>query len=96
VAEPAQEKAGEEGVPTTLSLTADLPAAAQASIDPSSRETVRRVQRSLKAEGLDPGPIDGILGPRTRRAIIKFQGAQGLELTGELDARTLRLILSAA
>jgi peptidoglycan hydrolase-like protein with peptidoglycan-binding domain len=34
-----------------------------------SREQIRLVQIRLKASGFDPGPIDGILGPKTRMAL---------------------------
>ena len=37
-----------------------------------------------------------VVDPGRKGARREFQGAHGLELTGELDARTLRLILSAA
>lgn len=30
--------------------------------------TVKEIQRALSSKGFDPGPIDGILGPRTRKA----------------------------
>jgi peptidoglycan hydrolase-like protein with peptidoglycan-binding domain len=36
-----------------------------------------------------PGPIDGIMGPRTKAALKDFQRAQGLPETGRLDAETM-------
>ena len=47
------------------------------------RATVRDVQRRLTDLGYDPGPADGILGPRTRAAIRAFQAGRGLSETGE-------------
>jgi len=35
----------------------------------------KQLQSTLKAAGFDPGPIDGKIGPRTKRAIIAFQKA---------------------
>jgi peptidoglycan hydrolase-like protein with peptidoglycan-binding domain len=58
--------------------------------DPSAagQVDVRQAQETLKNQGQDPGPIDGIMGPRTRQALREFQGANGLEQTGTLDAAT--------
>lgn len=41
-----------------------------------SRETIRRVQEALRREGFDPGPVDGLLGPRTTHAVRDFQYAR--------------------
>ena len=46
-------------------------------------------QRTLSALGYDPGPADGIAGPRTRHALAAFQRDQGLPPTGLLDGPTL-------
>ncbi len=46
-------------------------------------------QRALSALGYDPGPADGIAGPRTRHALAAFQRDQGLPPTGLLDGPTL-------
>lgn len=54
-----------------------------------SEETVREIQRALSEAGYDPGPQDGQMGEQTRSALQEFQQAQGMEATGELDARTL-------
>lgn len=51
-------------------------------------ELIRMVQLVLEDEGFDPGPIDGILGPKTREAIKKFQMEKELEPTGEIDEQT--------
>lgn len=52
-------------------------------------ELIRMVQLTLKDSGFDPGPIDGILGPKTRKAIKTFQIKNELEPTGELDKQTM-------
>ena len=49
---------------------------------------VRQVQEALKNKGQNPGPIDGIMGPRTRQALRAFQGENALKQTGTLDAET--------
>lgn len=53
---------------------------------------VRDIQRMLKGLGYQPGPIDGIPGPRTREAIRAFETESGLQPTGEAtDGTTARL-----
>jgi len=39
--------------------------------------------------GLDPGPLDGDIGEKTRAAIIAFQKQQGLEADGVVGPKTL-------
>lgn len=53
-------------------------------------DLVRSVQEMLQREGLDVGPIDGILGPRTAAALREFQQQHGLARSGEPDEATLR------
>jgi hyperosmotically inducible protein len=50
---------------------------------------VRLAQERLKHKGYDPGPIDGIWGPRTAAAVSDFQRKEGLTVTSRLDADTL-------
>jgi Putative peptidoglycan binding domain len=52
------------------------------------RDQVRQAQMVLKEKGFDAGEADGVLGPRTRKALIAFQRQQGLEPSGEIDQRT--------
>ncbi|MCL6581102.1 MAG: L,D-transpeptidase family protein, partial [Firmicutes bacterium] len=39
---------------------------------------VRELQERLQSLGFDPGPLDGIFGPRTEAAVIHFQRSRGL------------------
>jgi Putative peptidoglycan binding domain len=55
-------------------------------------DAVRVAQQILAKNGLDVGPVDGILGPRTRGALRTFQQQQQLAETGKLDADTLRAL----
>lgn len=45
-------------------------------------------QRALSKLGYDPGPADGLMGPRTKLALQSFQTDRGLEATGLLDPPT--------
>jgi hypothetical protein len=53
------------------------------------RATVAKVQQTLRAEGYDPGPANGELGPRTEQAVKQAQKDRELEPTGRLDRRTI-------
>jgi hypothetical protein len=49
---------------------------------------VGQAQELLKDAGFNPGPIDGVLGPRTKAALRRYQASQGLPTTGALDEAT--------
>jgi cell wall-associated NlpC family hydrolase len=51
-------------------------------------EKVRWLQRRLQLHGFDPGPADGMFGPRTEAAIRAFQAAHGLEVDGVAGPET--------
>ena len=55
---------------------------------PRGDAMVMRIQAGLKAFGNDGIEIDGVVGPRTKSAILEFQSLFGLPETGEPD-RTL-------
>ncbi|MGF1527435.1 MAG: peptidoglycan-binding protein, partial [Candidatus Competibacterales bacterium] len=61
-----------------------------------SRSQRRQIQASLARRGFDPGPADGLLGPRSRRAIAAFQRTRGEEPTGYLNSTTGRALLEEA
>jgi hypothetical protein len=46
------------------------------------------LQVGLRAHGFDPGPIDGVRGPLTRRALLAFQRKRGLVCDGAFDRKT--------
>ena len=46
---------------------------------------VAALQIGLRAHGFDPGPVDGVRGPLTRRALLAFQRKKGLVCDGKLD-----------
>ena len=60
-------------------------------VDPITK--VSGVQGRLSNLGFDPGPIDNKMGPKTRRAIRKFQNQHDLEITGELDEDTRKTLV---
>ncbi|MBI3330422.1 MAG: peptidoglycan-binding protein [Nitrospinae bacterium] len=52
------------------------------------KREIQQAQVLLKAAGFDPGPADGTPGERTRAALQRYQQANGLSVTGELDQDT--------
>jgi peptidoglycan hydrolase-like protein with peptidoglycan-binding domain len=53
-----------------------------------SGQNVRDAQQTLEALKLDPGPADGMFGPRTKAAVKRFQEAEKLTASGTLNAHT--------
>jgi peptidoglycan hydrolase-like protein with peptidoglycan-binding domain len=58
-----------------------------------SGDQVRLAQRALAAAGYSPGPIDGIYGPLTAKAVRGFQDAEGLTPTGGVNEKTWRALV---
>jgi peptidoglycan hydrolase-like protein with peptidoglycan-binding domain len=54
-----------------------------------NQDGIRRVQQALQKRGFDPGPLDGILGPKTKEAVRNFQDRYGIKASGEIDNQTL-------
>ena len=53
-----------------------------------SSDDIMKVQKSLNDKGYDAGPVDGVLGSRTRVGLRQYQAAEKLSVTGRLDAET--------
>ncbi len=51
-------------------------------------ESTRKLQQRLETAGFQPGPIDGIYGPKTRAAVRAFQVASELPASGWIDPGT--------
>lgn len=56
--------------------------------------TIEEVQTLLDIYGYDPGPVDGVLGRRTRDAIEKFQIESGLNPSRFVDDATWQRLRS--
>ena len=67
---------------------------APAAVKPS--RSVRQVQELLAKLGYDPGPLDGLLGAWTRKAIREYQRAAGLRVTGRVTKRLIAQLKTGA
>jgi peptidoglycan hydrolase-like protein with peptidoglycan-binding domain len=56
--------------------------------------SVSAVQKALVNAGLDPGPVDGRMGKKTKRAIKEFQRRNNLTADGIVGERTWSLLRS--
>jgi hypothetical protein len=54
-----------------------------------NENNIRQVQQELRKRGFDPGPNDGIHGPRTKEAVRNFQDRYGMKASGDINNKTL-------
>src|SRR5262245_27044957 len=92
------ERTGESGVPlpkgSPQSGTVDMGRISSSGTSESSggmhgnASNIKAVQQALKDKGYDPGPVDGVVGSRTKEAIKSFQTASNIRATGTINAET--------
>ena len=51
-----------------------------------SKEEIRLLQAQLKAAGFDPGPFDGMLGPKTKSALQQYRTVNGSSTSQKLSS----------
>lgn len=56
----------------------------------TSRPTSKKIQIALRNAGFYKGPIDGRIGPKTKKATREFQKANGLASDGVVGKKTWR------
>lgn len=54
-------------------------------------ELVRKIQRALLHAGFNPGPADGVIGPKTMSALESFQKQKNLAV-GQITEETLQAL----
>jgi hyperosmotically inducible protein len=70
-------------------LTYDAAMRDRSGVTPTrSQSQVMAMQQALKERGFEPGPIDGVMGPRTASALKEYQKAENLKMTGRMDRDT--------
>lgn len=87
IVEPAQ-SAASEPIPATAALPSAAEKAASA-VTKVSQDRNKDIQTALKAAGFYTGTVDGKIGPRTKKAIIDFQKANGLKADGKVGPKTM-------
>jgi lipoprotein-anchoring transpeptidase ErfK/SrfK len=69
----------------------------RASFVPRPAQNTFEIQLALARQGMSPGSIDGVSGPKTRLAMLAFQQKENLAATGVWDTATKsRLVLATA
>lgn len=71
--------------PLTLTQPSKLYRRGGQNMDPN---IIRQIQQKLFDAGFDPGPIDGIYGPKTAAGVGAFQRVKGLVMDGEVGPQT--------
>ncbi|WP_051961833.1 peptidoglycan-binding protein [Methylobacter sp. BBA5.1] len=77
---------------TSSAVATDQKAASDATeiVKPTPAE-VRKIQQGLLDAGFNPGPVDGLIGPKTMTALESFQKQKGLA-AGHITKETLQAL----
>jgi peptidoglycan hydrolase-like protein with peptidoglycan-binding domain len=59
---------------------------------PLTRAELREVQNLLRSAGYDPGKPDGLMGPKTKTAIVSFEATQGIEPSAQPNLELLEAL----
>jgi peptidoglycan hydrolase-like protein with peptidoglycan-binding domain len=59
--------------------------AADTTVPKPTRETILKAQKLLAGLGYEPGPLDGLDGPKTRRAVRRYQADADLPNNGRVN-----------
>ncbi|MGZ5899638.1 MAG: peptidoglycan-binding domain-containing protein [Reyranella sp.] len=79
--------------PPASEVTAPKPASKPiADTRPLNSDEILETQAWLKAFGFDPGPLDGLPGPKTADAVKRYRIARQMEETGSLDRSVLQQV----
>jgi peptidoglycan hydrolase-like protein with peptidoglycan-binding domain len=54
----------------------------------STGDGVEALQKKLLGRGINPGPIDGVFGPKTQDSLKRFQEREGLDADGIAGSKT--------
>jgi peptidoglycan hydrolase-like protein with peptidoglycan-binding domain len=57
-----------------------------------SQEIILAVQKELSRLGYYRGPVDGVIGSETVKAVRWFQSVSNLPVTGRIDDSTLKAL----
>ena len=77
--DPAWKKSGGQAAAPVTQQAAPV-----ASAQPNLNQAVMNLQSQLAAKGYDPGPVDGVMGERTRAAIRAYQRDRQMPVDGQV------------
>lgn len=72
--------------PATVSVKDEAGSSNAAKDKSPSKEEIRLLQAQLKAAGFDPGPFDGMLGPKTKSALQQYRTVNGSPTSQKLPS----------
>lgn len=93
-AKPVDEAANIVDVPEAWQTGDTVTAAAAPISEEDMRRAVANIQAILNDNGYDAGPVDGLMGQKTRDAITAFQRDNGLPATGNVDQTLVENLLA--
>lgn len=83
---------GQEATAATETLAENMPTATtaleEATATSYEQPSAENIQQALKNANLYAGNVDGIIGPRTKKAIRDFQTQNDLKVDGKVGPRT--------
>lgn len=88
------DQAGEESAAAPDGGGEPVTAAAgdEVALDPA---LITKVQARLSELGYEPGPVDGLMGPKTRDAIRRYQVVEGLPVDGKISRPVLARLVGS-
>ena len=58
------------------------------------KKAIENVQAALNKNGYEAGNPDGVMGGKTKAAVVQFQKDNGMSPTGEIDEALVRTLLA--
>jgi len=62
----------------------------------TDRQSIAQVQDLLTKVGFDAGPADGVIGKKTKSAIVAFRSRSGLPVTDQVDTELMEALKAVA
>lgn len=92
-------QSAEETASTQVQPTETPASETAANVSLPVNPTINEIQQALQNANLYAGKIDGVLGPKTKKAIVDFQAQNNLKADGKVGPRTwgqLKLFLASS